>query len=273
MHTDKISGRVFFFILAVSLMFCSLSQNGLATFFGEVKTGLQNVSDDHDGYSLFVPAEYNADHEWPLVMALHDEGSRGEEYIQSWVEAAKARGMFVFCPTYQMPEGGTPYEHDKRLIQLKHDIENQYEIDPNRILVVGFGTGGHYAFYLALQYPNEFSGVASIGNPVPGNLKKLFNLSYAGVNQLPVLILVSHEDEIQKSDDTMAELDSFRARGYRIETVEAEHAKDIKNPTANSHILEWFHQVGAEREKGFEGRSREVKQKFYKWVDHLLQNR
>ena len=273
MHTDKISARVFFFILTVFFAFCSLSPKGSATFYGEVKTGLQNMADDQYGSSLFVPQEYNADRKWPLVLALHDEGGRGEDYIQTWAEAAKARGMIVFCPTYQMVQGGVPYEHDERLLRLKHRIESQYEIDSNRVLVVGFGTGGHYAFYLGLRYPNEFSAIASIGNAVEGSFRKLFSFSYAKVNQLPVLILTSSGDKIQKSADALAELDSFRAKGYKIETAEAEHAEDIKNPKTNSSILEWFDRVSLEREKGLGGHSPDVKQKFYEGVDRLLQNR
>lgn len=273
MHTDKISVRAFFFILTVFFLFCPLSPKGSATFFGEAKTGLQNVAEDRYGYSLFVPQEYNPEQKWPLVIALHDEDERGEDYIQTWIDAAKARGMIVFCPTYQVLQGGTPYEHDERLMRLKETIQSQYEIDSSRILIVGFGTGGHYAFYLGLRYPKEFSAIASIGDAVQGSFKKLFSFSYAEVNQLPVLILVSESGPIEKSGDTMAELELFRKKGYQIEVVEAERAEEIKSPTANSYILEWFDQVSRERGERLEGRSWNVKQKFYEWVDQLLQNR
>src|SRR3989338_8204577 len=137
MHTDKISVRAFFFILTVFFLFCPLSPKGSATFFGDVKTGLQNVAEDRYGYSLFVPENYTPDHKWPLVMALHDQGKRGEDYIQGWLEAAKERGFIVLCPTYEEPRSGLPRDHDERLIRLKHVIEEQYEVDPKRTLVAG----------------------------------------------------------------------------------------------------------------------------------------
>ncbi len=258
-----------FFIL---LFFIAFQKVSSATFFGEAKTGLQNIASDRYGYSIFVPSEYTTDRTWPLVIALHEEGGRGEDYIQSWIETAQKRGMIIFCPTYEQPRSGLPYEHDERLIHLKEAIQNQYEIDPNRILVMGFGSGGHYAFYLGLRYPKEFTAIASIGNGFEGVLQKLFAYSYSEVYQLPILMLLKPEDKI-KDSKMLKQLDEIKKRGYLFEIVEAENSKDLENPNTNSYILEWFSQVSAQREAGFEERAFSVKQSFYEWVDRLLQNR
>lgn len=259
--------------IAAVFLFCLFSGTGHATFFGEVKTGLQNVASDRYGYSVFVPTDYTPDRNWPLVMALHQAGDRGENYIKVWAEAAKQHGMIVFCPTYEEPRSGLPFDHDNRLIRLKREIQSQYEVDPNRVLVAGFGSGGHYAFYLGLRYPKEFSAIASVGNATRGSLKKLFTFSYAEVHQLPVLILVDREGDITDFPESLEELETLRSRGYLIETVEAEASSDLKNPNTNSYILEWFEQVSLEREGGLQKRSFSMKQEFYEWVDNLLQNR
>ena len=258
--------------LSVILFFLG-SGTGRATFFGEVKTGLQNVASDKLGYSLYVPDDYTPDKNWPLIVALHDAGGRGEIYIKDWVKAAKEFGAIIFAPTYEEPRSGVPFDHDKRLARLMESIESQYEIDLNRILVTGYGTGGHYAFYLGLRYPQAFTAIASVGNAVKGSLEKLFTFSYAEVNQLPVLILVADETEITGSPETMKELKDFTSKGYLIETVEAEHESDLKNPETNSYIMQWFQEVSSERERGFVERPFNVKQKFYEWIDQLLQNR
>ena len=267
----KVATRIVIF--SVLFFVCSFRETTNATFFGEVKTGLQNVASDRFGYSLFIPEEYTPDRKWPFVMALHDEGKRGEDYILTWLETAKERGMIVFCPTYEEPKSGLPFDHDERLLKLKRAIQEQYEVDPNRTLVAGFGRGGHYAFYMGLRYPLEFSAIASVGNAMEGSLKKLFSYSYAEVHQLPVLLLVERKEEITNSKETVIEIESFRERGYSIETVEAENASDLRNPMTNSYILEWFEQVSVERETGLKERSFSIKQSFYEWVDRLLQNR
>ena len=126
---------------------------------------------------------------------------------------------------------------------------------------------------LGLRYPFEFSAIASVGNAMEGSLKKLFSYSFAEVNRLPALILVEREQDITGSKESRDEIKAFESRGYSIETVEAESVSILRNPTTNSYILEWFDQVSAERETELKERSFSVKQSFYEWVDHLLQNR
>ncbi|GEM_PF-1464465 len=272
MHFFNVKVRQLAIVFFVLLFFGTFSHTSTATFFGEVKTGLQNVASDRYGYSVFVPQDYTPDQKWPLVLALHDEGKKGEDYIQSWIEAAKKRGMIVLCPTYEYPRNGLPFEHDERLIGLKRSIQTQYEIDPNRILVTGFGNGGHYAFYLGLRYPKEFTAIASIGNGFKGILQKLFNYSYSEIYQLPILMLVK-PDEKMKDSEMLEQLKEIQKRGYLLETVEAENPKDLENPDTNSYVLEWFRQVSAEREANLKERSFSLKQTFYEWVDNLFQSR
>lgn len=258
------------------VLFCALfyAGTGEATFFGEVKTGLQNVANDRYGYSLFVPPNYTPERKWPLVIALHDEGKLGEDYIKGWTAAAKEHGVIVFCPTYEaIHQGNAPVAQDSRIIKLKHEIETQYEIDSKRVLITGFSFGGHYAFYLGLRYPNEFTAIASIGNAFKGDLNKLFSPSFAQVHHLPVLILVNHEKEILDSPEMLSTLKEFQDRGYSIETVEAESASDPKNLSTNSYVLEWFDQLSTKQEKGSEKHSLGMKQKLFEWTDALLQNR
>src|SRR3990167_3781860 len=100
--------RVRILAILTALFFCSFHERSDAAFFGDVKTGLQNVAEDRYGYSLFVPENYTPDRKCPLVMALHDQGKRGEDYIQVWLEAAKERGFIVLCPTYEKPRSGLP---------------------------------------------------------------------------------------------------------------------------------------------------------------------
>lgn len=264
-------GVGFFLIFFGALFYQGTSS---ATFFGEVKTGLQNISTDRYGYSLFVPPDYTLGRKWPLVVALHDEGELGEDYIKLWTATAKEHGVIVFCPTYGETHRPTaPVEQDSRILRLKHEIETQYEIDPTHVLVVGFGYGGHYAFYLGLRYPKEFTAIASVGNALKGDLKNLFSPSFAEAHRLPVLILIDHEKEISDSPETLKELKVFEDKGYPIELVEAEASSDPKNLSTNSYILEWFDQISAQREQDFGKSSASVIQQFFEWMDNLLQNR
>ena len=242
----------------------------MADFFGQVKTGLQYIASDRYGYSLFVPSDYSPEQSWPLVIALHDEGGKGEEYIQTWLEEAKKRGLILLCPTYPVPRDN-PFDNDKRILKLKRLVEHQYLINPKRILIVGFGFGGHYAFYLGFRYPSEFSSVASIGDGLIGRFTKMFRTSYAEVHRLPFLMLVPTNAELQTSE-YLEELEAMRKRGYRIEVSRADGWEANKSFIGNSYILGWFDQAARDRERQNEQRSPKVKEKVLEWLDQLFQN-
>lgn len=260
---------LFLFLLSLICMFGKISS---AAFFGEVKTGLQNVASDQYGYSLYVPPEYTPDRTWPLVVALHDEGDLGEEYMQVWLQSGKERGFIIFCPNYPMPRD-LPYESETWLLKHKHAIESQYQIDPNRILVTGSGFGGHFALYLGLRYPEEFTAIASVGNALRGKFQKLFSYSFARVNRLPVLIFKEPEDKIVDSAQPTAELETMRSRGYVVEVVEAETDQELSVVNMSLQIFEWFEQVSLERARSVRDHPWNLRQKFFAWADNLLRNR
>jgi len=264
-------GTINTFLFLVGFIFV-FGQMSYTAFFGEVKTGLQNVASDQYGYSFYVPPDYTPDRGWPLVVVLHDEGDLGEEYIQGWLGAAKERGFLIFCPNYPVPRD-FPYDSEAWLLKHKRTFQSQYHIDPNRILVTGSGFGGHYALYLGLRYPEEFAAVASVGNAMSGRFQRLFAFSFAKVNRLPVLILKGSEDNADDSEKATAELKTMRSRGYVVETVEAKTREELSVANASPHIFEWFEQVSLERESGARSRSWSPRQKFFEWADNLLRNR
>ena len=262
-------------ILVSALLLCSLTLNGdsHAAFFGEVKTGLQNIAIDRYGYSLYVPVDYTPQRVWPLVIALHDEGEKGEDYIQTWVQEAKKRGMILFCPTYPAPRD-VPFDNDKRILRLKQLIQSQYEVNPKKVLLTGSGFGGHYAFYLGLRYPSQFTAVASVGNGVEGRFAKLFSMSYAKAHRLPFAMLTTVTDHSADSEANGA-LNAIRARGYKVDIVKAGELKDLNSPEVSAYILDWFDQASEvyEKEAALEKRSFSVKERLLEWVDQFLQNR
>ena len=234
---------LFLFTLAVFLGFAGLSR---ATFFGDAQTGLRSVVSGKYRYSLYVPKDYSPDRSWPLVIALHDEGGLGEDYIQDWLEGANERGFLVFSPTYPVPRD-LPHPTDQWLLERKHEIEQEYAVDPNRILVTGTGFGGHYALYLGLQYPNEFSAVVSVGNALGGRLERFFNLHHSKGDRLPILILNGPEPAVSDTERTTMGLDFIRSRGYSVETVDAQKADELKLSNVGSYIYEWFDRLSKKR--------------------------
>ncbi len=269
---QKKESRYFFRFSAVFLLgaaiFFSLSPDSRATFLGEAKTGFQNVPIGQYGYVLYVPEDYQPDRSWPLVIVLPDEGKLAEESIQEWIGEAKKRGFIVLSPNSPVPRS-LPDETDKWILDRKKEVTAQYAIDSNQILLTGSGYGGHYALYLGLRYPSEFSAVASIGDAFQGRFVKLFGYAFRSVNQLPVLIL---KDSIGDQDGAK-ELEVMRSRGYSVEIVQAESGQKLSAAALSPQILDWFQKIRLQAQPKKEEKSVGIKEKIYNSVNQLFQNR
>jgi hypothetical protein len=258
---------IFFFVVILLIAIPSAQ----ATFFGEVKTGLQNVASDQYGYTLYVPTEYSPERSWPLVVLLKEEGDLAEEFIQDWVGLAQSRGFLVYCPNYPKLLQGSPREIDKWLLRHKSDIEKQFEVDPNRTWVAGSGFGGHYGLYLGLRYPKEFAAIASLGDALQGRLTKLFIFSYRQVTRLPVLVMkqkgVSEDAELSQ-----AELENMRSRGYSVEIVEKTSKSELATSTAGPQLFNWLEQTSLKKQRALEEPKPSRRERLMRWFEKVLQN-
>ena len=119
-----------------------------------------------------MPEGYDATQSYPLVMATHGAGERGNNYnnlrshrlATSWADPKNQakNPAFVFAP--QVPSGlrwttdADPDQTDYINVQLATldalaAIEAEFNIDPDRIYVVGLSLGGHAAWGLPLARP------------------------------------------------------------------------------------------------------------------------
>lgn len=265
-QNGKMAGRRFF--LFFLFFFCSLIQPIDAVFLGTAKTGLQNLGSEQYPYSVYVPDEYMPDRGWPLVIALYVAGGKDETFVENWAREAQRRGFILLCPGFNIFMQGNPSAHDRRILKLIEEVRTQYEIDPGRVLITGFGDAGHYALYLGLQFPQDIRAVASIGNALEGPLERLFRFAYAEENRFPVLLLVKNADPAE--DPKLQEgAELFRQKGYRVDTVPADSIQDVNDPSAIPFITNWFDEINKENRGKRMKVSAGVKQRFFKWMDDL----
>ncbi len=149
-------------------------------------------SSNHGAYSLYVPEQYDPQHHWPLIIALHGGGGANDEYLLTWLRPAKSKGYIVLAPKSLGPTWAIekPEPDVVSVTSTLMAVRERYSIDPDRILVTGLSDGGTFSYALGSSRPHLFGAIA----PVAGVLPPWLDMQKA--TSLPFLIIHGGQDFI-----------------------------------------------------------------------------
>ncbi len=114
-----------------------------------------------------VPNNYNLRESFPLVVALHGSGSNSAAFHNLWKSTTDPLGFVLLTPQGDsMTEEGFGWRwgnNADRSVLISIDIVRKLvNIDPRRIYIAGFSSGGRLAYVLGLKYSNLFRGIKYI---------------------------------------------------------------------------------------------------------------
>ncbi|HWQ88954.1 MAG TPA: prolyl oligopeptidase family serine peptidase [Desulfitobacteriaceae bacterium] len=124
----------------------------------------------HLKYLLFLPEDYiekEKERRWPLILFLHGAGERGTDLeivkrngIAKIVEEVADFPFITISP--QCPEDSRWNEQAEILMLLLEEIEETYNVNPQKIYLTGLSMGGYGTWLLAAQHPKKFAAVAPV---------------------------------------------------------------------------------------------------------------
>jgi predicted peptidase len=125
-------------------------------------------------YLIYLPADYDASREWPLLLFLHGAGERGDDVSRVAFhgppklirEATLDLPFIVVSP--QVPEDRI--WSVRFLDALLEEIARTHSVDEDRIYVTGLSMGGYGTWELAMEFPHRFAAIVPIsgGGTAPG---------------------------------------------------------------------------------------------------------
>ncbi|MDD2621975.1 MAG: T9SS type A sorting domain-containing protein [Bacteroidales bacterium] len=154
-----------------------------------------------------VPADYQAETQYRLMICLHGMGDNSENYRNALINALKWNHVFpatiFICPSGGDDNGSdfsTP-DGDEEIIQQSIEYAKQYySIDTTNIILQGFSLGGRSALKYGLDNPTKFKGLLLNTPAVQGladALNKLPNgiyYNYAQASKIPIYIFCGEKD-------------------------------------------------------------------------------
>jgi len=151
-----------------------------ATRRGDIKRHyLLAVANEIMPYRLYVPTTYTSSRSLPLVIALHGLGGTEDAFFTAYgavmPKLAEERGYIVAAPLgYRVdgaygvalgPPSGDPAAARTRsfseedVLQVVEAVRTQYNVDPERVYLMGHSMGAIGTWALAAKYPNRWTGL------------------------------------------------------------------------------------------------------------------
>lgn len=157
---------------------------------------------------LFTPLGYEAGYDYPLLVWLPDAATPRFELSR----VMKRVSLRNFIAVEPVADGDTACA--TAVWRAIDRIGERLSIHPQRVFLVGEGSGGSEAFRIACRHPQAFAGVVSLGGPFPlaeSLFSKLFD-----VRRLPMLLCCHGEAPADAAHHTDQTLRLFHAAGASL---------------------------------------------------------
>lgn len=238
------------------------------TFFGEARTGMMELTGFNYPVYLYVPESYQPTQPYPLLISLPAENEKPDAHVEKWKAFAKRKSLILLVPslTLSRSDKDVPDRVDTWLIRLKKEVMNRYRISDERIFLVGQGGAAHYAAYLGLRYPQEFSGVALLGGAWNGPLEKLVNPSSRPRKQIP--FFVSLEPGMPAPDFEAVEAHALKLteKGYPVYMERLEPGEEFGLQDFRKRMYGWLEDKADRWYDVIRGSEKSPKEKLALWA-------
>ncbi len=189
-------------------------------------------------YSLFVPEGYNPKKKYPLMVALHGLWSNHWQMIRypGLTKLAQEHGYVVVAPMGYNSSGWygsrgqrSRFSNPNNLGELSEKdvmnvlgiIREEFNVDDNRIYLMGHSMGGGGTWHLGMKYPEIWAALAPVAPAPPKNINDLLKLK-----DIPVIVVQGDRDGLVRSSRIWVA--KMKELGIRHEYVEVKGGNHIK---------------------------------------------
>ncbi len=186
-------------------------------------------------YWLALPAEYDPQVAYPLIVCLHGTETNADDILGFWLSLEAELPLVMVAP--QGVDAGWR-DADLRFIeQLRSHVRETLGYDPARVLLTGHSAGGAMAFHLLYAESFPATAIAVTANYVPPTVTKEM---VAARSDVPVFYAVGEAD---LNLPRMREgLHLLRGAGAGV-SVERPKIGHVLDPDIGQAALSWFESV------------------------------
>jgi len=198
-----------------------------------------NDKPDRGGFSMYVPEYYDPGVAYPLIMGLHGGSGHGRDFLWTWLREARGRGAILITPTSR--EGTwslmEPEADSANLAGLVRFAQEQWNIDPDHILLTGMSDGGTFTYVSGLGEGSPFTHLAPISASFHPLLLEM--MDPGRIKGLPVYVTHGALDWMFPVQIARDAQQALAAAGARLHYREVEDLSHTYPSDENRPILDW----------------------------------
>ncbi|MDB4943292.1 MAG: CobN component of cobalt chelatase involved in biosynthesis [Labilithrix sp.] len=239
-----------FYVDNVRLVPKTTSASGGTTFPSAPLTVQKNdvvtLSSSAGPYSLYVPSSYDATHHTATKLLVWLHGCGGNAYGDAWATSPGGSQSWISVSVGGRDGACWNMSTDATLaLAALDDVKRRLNIDPRRVVIGGYSSGGNMAYRTAFYNAKRFAGViAENTSPFYGTESSPSASIAAASWKLNVAHLAHVNDTTYPINPVRSETDTLKTSGFpttRIERVgthwDADTASSGTNYDMRSYLL------------------------------------
>ncbi len=176
-------------------------------------------------HATFAPLHYEPGYAYPLVIWLHG-ALADEQQIRQVMPRISMRNFVAIAPRgtrmvrdesdfYSWRQTADDVElAESRVLDCVEIARRRFNVNPQRVFLVGVGCGGTMALRTAWNHPDRFAGVASFGGPMPSRNRPMRNVNL--LRSLPCFIASGRTSREYPEADVCRDLRLLHAAGCTV---------------------------------------------------------
>jgi dienelactone hydrolase len=205
------------------------------------KNSVFTLDSPQSNYWVYVPDAYDASHKTPITLLVWLHGCGGEASgdiftvspggSQSWISIAVG-GREDAC--WDVNADGA------KVFAAIDSMKSHFNIDPHRVILGGYSSGGDLSYRTAFDNSDKFAGVLAENTSPFRDTGSTQEQSLAAKTKFHVVHLAHTSDEAYPIDGVRQETDAMKAAGFPITRIEraGTHFDADAGDTGTDHDLQ-----------------------------------
>jgi hypothetical protein len=190
-------------------------------------------------FRLQMPAEYNPNRSYPLLIVLPNTGQTVEIAVAPWEVEAQRHGYCIACVEWGAAKRVYEYKPEEHaaVIDCLDDIKQFANIDTDRVALAGFGEGANMAFDVGLSHPDLFAAIV----PINGRPRTFISKWYwRHAQSLPFYVVLGEYAGTAVRAWTLDLFDKWAGKGYASLLVMYKGRPIESYPGEVPYIFDWL---------------------------------